>query len=68
METITLQLIKSNKTQIQITKDVEVLEGENYYLSLSRSLKKAQEGFNSLLTGIVDSNKKRSGGNSSEVW
>lgn len=68
MEKITLELIKSNKTEIQIIEDVEVLEGENYYLSLSRSLKKAQDGFNSLLTEIVDRNKKRSGGNSSEVW
>lgn len=68
MKQITLELTKSNKTEIEITEDVEVLEIKNYYLSLSRSLKKAQDGFNSFLTEIVDKNKKRSGGNSGEVW
>lgn len=57
-----------NKIKIKITEDVEILEGENYYLSLGRSLKKAQDGFNSLLTEIVDRDKKRPGGNSGEVW
>ena len=68
MKRITLRLVESNKIESEISEIVEIVKDENYYLSLSRSLKKAQDNFNSLLTEIVDKNKKRSGGNSSEVW
>lgn len=63
MEQITLQLSGSKvENTTKIYQSVNVAENENYYSALSRSLETAQVDFNSILTKIVDEDKKRSKG------
>jgi hypothetical protein len=59
MESIVLQLSEPNMNKTEINQIIEVSEEENYHSALGRSLKKAQDDFNSLLSNIIDEDKKR---------
>jgi len=59
MESVLLQLSGPEMNKTEIRQTVEVLKNEDYHSALSRSLKKAQDDFNTLLTNIIDENKKR---------
>lgn len=47
-----------------INQNIEVLENENYYSALVRSLKKIQNDSNALLTKVIEEDKKRVQGKS----
>lgn len=62
MERIILRLSGTLANDCELTENVDVKDGENYHSALSRSLKKAQTDFNTLLTEVIEKDKRRLSG------